>query len=453
MAENMLEDSRNRRRSAKAKFTRKFNEITKSIDEKKGMDIVKRLYMELNEAWVNVEAKHDNFCTYLNDEDCIKEEPWIEELQERFVLATEKQLSYEKNIKAMEDAAKYQQQQKDLEQREHSKLERDKEQMKIKRDMKETLFNQIKDDVNASLEKEYEDEAPHVMSGIFTKARKELNTAFSECKEANDKYMEYLQKQEDIAFEMAWMKTVQRRYNKITDELEKRIASSERRKQESCGIRMEKVKLPTFDGNLRNYARFKSDFQKQVQPNLSKDAAPYTLRSCLAKEPLNVVKSVDDDLEKMWERLDEKYADPAKITDVIINTIQNFKTIKENDNKKFIEFVNVIEDSYRDLVNLGLEKEITTTSSVSVIEKKLPPDIKREWAKLITSSSSAEKTNKFPSLLKFLINQKKAMEYDGALCVPTLLHQDQLFKPILLLERRTMKKKQQNLQKQTNQKP
>ena len=414
MAENMLEDSRNRRRSAKAKFTRKFNEITKSIDEKKGMDIVKRLYMELNEAWVNVEAKHDNFCTYLNDEDCIKEEPWIEELQERFVLATEKQLSYEKNIKAMEDAAKYQQQQKDLEQREHSKLERDKEQMKIKRDMKETLFNQIKDDVNASLEKEYEDEAPHVMSGIFTKARKELNTAFSECKEANDKYMEYLQKQEDIAFEMAWMKTVQRRYNKITDELEKRIASSERRKQESCGIRMEKVKLPTFDGNLRNYARFKSDFQKQVQPNLSKDAAPYTLRSCLAKEPLNVVKSVDDDLEKMWERLDEKYADPAKITDVIINTIQNFKTIKENDNKKFIEFVNVIEDSYRDLVNLGLEKEITTTSSVSVIEKKLPPDIKREWAKLITSSSSAEKTNKFPSLLKFLINQKKAMEYDGA---------------------------------------
>ena len=283
MAENMLEDSRNRRRSAKAKFTRKFNEITKSIDEKKGMDIVKRLYMELNEAWVNVEAKHDNFCTYLNDEDCIKEEPWIEELQERFVLATEKQLSYEKNIKAMEDAAKYQQQQKDLEQREHSKLERDKEQMKIKRDMKETLFNQIKDDVNASLEKEYEDEAPHVMSGIFTKARKELNTAFSECKEANDKYMEYLQKQEDIAFEMAWMKTVQRRYNKITDELEKRIASSERRKQESCGIRMEKVKLPTFDGNLRNYARFKSDFQKQVQPNLSKDAAPYTLRSCLAK--------------------------------------------------------------------------------------------------------------------------------------------------------------------------
>ena len=94
--------------------------------------------------------------------------------------------------------------------------------------------------------------------------------------------------------------------------------------------------------------------------------------------------------------------------------VQNFKTIKENDNKKFIEFVNVIEDSYRDLVNLGLEKEITTTSSVSVIEKKLPPDIKREWAKLITSSSSAEKTNKFPSLLKFLINQKKAMEYDGA---------------------------------------
>ena len=178
---------------------------------------------------------------------------------------------------------------------------------------------------------------------------------------------------------------------------------------------MEKVKLPTFDGNLRNYARFKTDFHKQVMPNLSKDSAPYTLRSCLSKESLNLVKSVDDDIEKMWKRLDEKYADPAKITDVVINTIQSFKLIKENDNKKFIEFVSVVEDSYRDLVNLGLEKEITTASSVSVIEKKLPPDIRREWAKMVTDSSSKiDKTDKFPSLLEFLINQKRAMEYDAA---------------------------------------
>ena len=73
----------------------------------------------------------------------------------------------------------------------------------------------------------------------------------------------------------------------------------------------------------------------------------------------------------------------------------------------------IIESGYRDLLRLGLEKEITT-SSVSIIEKRLPADIRREWARLVSSdSSSVDKKNKFPGLLKFLLNQKRAMEYES----------------------------------------
>ena len=35
-------------------------------------------------------------------------------------------------------------------------------------------------------------------------------------------------------------------------------------------------------------------------------------------------------------------------------------------------------------MRLGLEKEITTTSSVSIIEKRLPADIRREWSRLVS---------------------------------------------------------------------
>ena len=55
----------------------------------------------------------------------------------------------------------------------------------------------------------------------------------------------------------------------------------------------------------------------------------------------------------------------------------------KGDHEKFIEFVDVVEDAYRDLLRFGLEREITTTSSVSIIEKTLPPDIWKEWAKLV----------------------------------------------------------------------
>ena len=45
---------------------------------------------------------------------------------------------------------------------------------------------------------------------------------------------------------------------------------------------------------------------------------------------------------------------------------------------KFIELVDAVEDGYNDLKKLGLEREITTTSSVSIIERKLPPEIRKE---------------------------------------------------------------------------
>ena len=82
---------------------------------------------------------------------------------------------------------------------------------------------------------------------------------------------------------------------------------------------------------------------------------------------------------------------------------------------RLIELINVVEDGYRNLKRLGLEKEITTTSSVSMIEKKLLTDVKKEWAKFVSSDhSTVDKTDKFPSLLKFLLNQKRAIEYENA---------------------------------------
>ena len=63
-------------------------------------------------------------------------------------------------------------------------------------------------------------------------------------------------------------------------------------------------------------------------PTLKKESACYILRSCLRKEATDTVKSVDDDIQEMWKWFDEKYGDPAKVADAIINTIQNVRPIK-----------------------------------------------------------------------------------------------------------------------------
>ena len=150
-------------------------------------------------------------------------------------------------------------------------------------------------------------------------------------------------------------------------------------------------------------------------PSINAENAPYFLRSYLGTEPDETVKSVDDDINGMWKRLQEQFGAPAQVADVTMCAFQNIKPIGEGENKNFVEFINVIDDGYRDLRKLGLEKEITTTSSVSIIQRKLPNDVKREWAKLVSSEHSpVDKRDKFPSLLRFLLEQKQAIEYENA---------------------------------------
>jgi len=117
----------------------------------------------------------------------------------------------------------------------------------------------------------------------------------------------------------------------------------------------------------------------------------------------------------MWKRLDDKSGDPAKLVAAIMTAIQNTRNIRDGENNKLIELINVVEDGYIEIKRLGLEKEITTTSSVRLIEKILPTDVKKEWAKFVSPDhSTVDKMDKFPSLLKFLLGQKQAIEYENS---------------------------------------
>lgn len=49
----------------------------------------------------------------------------------------------------------------------------------------------------------------------------------------------------------------------------------------------------------------------------------------------------------MWKRLDDKYGDPTKVADVIIDSVRRTKIIREGEDKRFIEFVDMLEDGYR----------------------------------------------------------------------------------------------------------
>ena len=74
----MAEDARSIRRTAKARFTRKRNELLKSMNADQGREMVEGNYVKLSEAWDIVESKHDLYTMHLTDEELEVAESWIQ---------------------------------------------------------------------------------------------------------------------------------------------------------------------------------------------------------------------------------------------------------------------------------------------------------------------------------------------------------------------------------------
>ena len=177
------------------------------------------------------------------------------------------------------------------------------------------------------------------------------------------------------------------------------------------------MKVPSFNGNICDYPRFKSDFIKQVLPQISnKDSAAYTLKSCLGGIPYDLIRNVDDNLDQMWERLDEKYGRTSKLTETIMFDIKNIEAMKEGEEKKFVEFVDIVERGYHDLSYMKVEHKLSNTTVISMLEEKLPKDIRREWSKQVNElEKKPDDKDRFKEFLKFLLKQKQIIEYESAI--------------------------------------
>ena len=87
----------------------------------------------------------------------------------------------------------------------------------------------------------------------------------------------------------------------------------------NIGIKLERMRMPMFNGNIRDYPRFKTDFIKQVQSQIQKqETAAYTGKSCLIDIPYDHLKNVDDDLDETWKILDDRYGRTSKLTESIM---------------------------------------------------------------------------------------------------------------------------------------
>ena len=169
--------------------------------------------------------------------------------------------------------------------------------------------------------------------------------------------------------EIEWLKKFESEFNDLTKKyIVYKNNHLPRKATNKSHVKMERMKFPIFDGQIRLYPRFKFDFEKYVFPDIESDSkAAYILRSCLAGEAKTLVLHIYDDLSKMWARLDEKYGRPGKVADLIMVDVRKHKYLKDGDDKGLLKFVELIECGYRDLERIGMEGEISNLATVSLI--------------------------------------------------------------------------------------
>ncbi|KAJ8019238.1 hypothetical protein HOLleu_42307 [Holothuria leucospilota] len=166
------------------------------------------------------------------------------------------------------------------------------------------------------------------------------------------------------------------RANRVTAETDTPSRKSEARLPP---IQLKKMDMPRFEGDLRKYARFKEDFNKFVIPVTNTDQVTFALRQALGPEPRKILGPIEDDVSKMWERLDEKYDDKIKLVDIIVNDIEKKREVKDGESRKLVAYIDDIEAGYNDLKKAGLEKEMSNSRVVGEIERKLPPSVFGRW--------------------------------------------------------------------------
>ena len=327
MSENTtaIEEAKSKRTSAKGRFTRKRNFLIKSIISDQEIEVVETNYANLAVAYDELEDKHETYVELLPNEQSEEAEAWMTGVQEKSNDATDRKIKYVEQITLKERRTR-----QDAERQGYI------DRARPKRNTARAVFEASYKSISHALK------SKEISNFALRDLQTQIEDEYLECRQSNAELLQLLSS-ESAEAEMNWIATIQTCYHEIKEKIVvsyTNVEEARRTKQESTAspsfLRLEKVRMPHFDEKLREYPQFKKDFQKQVMTQTRKSDAAYVLRTCLDGEPAKLVKSVDDDIDEMWQRLDEKYGDPAKVTDVIIDEIKRFIMLREGEDKRFI---------------------------------------------------------------------------------------------------------------------
>ena len=219
------------------------------MDANQGREMVEGNEAKLSEAWDIVESKHDLYTMHLTDEELEVAERWITELQDLFAEATALKIQYIQNSVRSEIVARENTFRHESEMKERAERERKAEKALIMRTKVQTVFDTICNNTKPFLDN-------NIASHTLERSLKQIEDAYAECKSANDDVLD-LADRDNAENAIKFVAQIQCRLEDMTEKLSSRIGPKDDKvaKRETCtssNLRLEKIKLPGFEGEIRN---------------------------------------------------------------------------------------------------------------------------------------------------------------------------------------------------------
>ena len=254
-------------------------------------------------------------------------------------------------------------------------------------------FNEMEVDTDKCLQKFKKDKAPKVSQTEAKSSAPMVQKNSTELKEDANTVPTIVKPKED----------------KKTVEQQEEYSSTIQQKEDCSTIQVERLKVGKFNGEIRKYPGFRDLFKKYIEPKCKESEKAFVLREYLEEAVKVEVANVEDDLDLLWQRLDTKYGNRRKYTDTILADLA--KT-SQGGSKAALDLINTVEKAYQDLRKIHLEHEMFNSYIISMIEKKLPEEMRTDWVKSIAEDKKVDSEIVFIKLMKFLDKWRNIIEYD-----------------------------------------
>ena len=206
-------------------------------------------------------------------------------------------------------------------------------------------------------------------------------------------------------------KSVSINFNSWTDEAAKHFVQVSKEvpteRFRNPELKVDRLSLPIFRGDVRHYARFVREFNNTVGHQFTdpKIKLMYLQNQCLAGQAKEYVRNLTS-FDEAMDRLQERFGKVSVVLDTVLKEIKDLR-LPDEEPKAVVSLSSVLERAWDDLKAIDSVEEFCNVVTLGVIEAKLPPRIQILWAQEKNAGNSKVV---MLALREFLERQRKIAE-------------------------------------------